>query len=88
MTLAVLRALRVFFIRLSKTRWTARQCCDEFIFDWWWRGEMRLWRLQGLLLTAAKTKRLIYRDGGDVGPGLGAAVLALLGEAARTRKRH
>ncbi|WP_111640195.1 xylulokinase [Marinomonas shanghaiensis] len=36
-----------------------------------------LWRQ---MIASVLNKRLIYRDGGDVGPGLGAARLALLGE--------
>ena len=36
-----------------------------------------LWRQ---ILANVLNKRVIYRDGGDVGPGLGAARLALLGE--------
>ncbi|SBS32352.1 Xylulose kinase [Marinomonas spartinae] len=36
-----------------------------------------LWRQ---ILANVLNKRMIYRDGGDVGPGLGAARLALLGE--------
>lgn len=32
------------------------------------------------LLSNVLTKRLVYRDGGEVGPGLGAARLALLGD--------
>lgn len=36
-----------------------------------------MWRQ---IISNVLNKRLIYRDGGDVGPGLGAARLALLGE--------
>jgi xylulokinase len=36
-----------------------------------------MWRQ---IIANVLNKRLIYRDGGDVGPGLGAARLALLGE--------
>ncbi|NLQ18955.1 xylulokinase [Marinomonas sp. M1K-6] len=42
-----------------------------------------LWRQ---IIANVLNKRLIYRDGGDVGPGLGAARLALLGEQQRQGK--
>lgn len=75
MTLAVLEGVAFSLLDCQNALLSA----DSFANDLSLIGggaRSRLWRQ---ILANVLNKRLVYRDGGDVGPGLGAAKLALIG---------
>ncbi|MFQ3185579.1 MAG: xylulokinase [Marinomonas primoryensis] len=76
MTLAVLEGVAFSLLDCQNALDSAGSVADELSLI---GGGARnaMWRQ---IIANVLNKRLIYRDGGDVGPGLGAARLALLGE--------
>lgn len=76
MTLAVLEGVAFSLLDCQNALSSAGSMVDELSLI---GGGARsaMWRQ---IIANVLNKRLIYRDGGDVGPGLGAARLALLGE--------
>ncbi|WP_417560708.1 xylulokinase [Marinomonas sp.] len=76
MTLAILEGVAFSLLDCQNALDSAGSAVDELSLI---GGGARsaLWRQ---IISNVLNKRLIYRDGGDVGPGLGAARLALLGE--------
>ncbi|RNF49016.1 xylulokinase [Marinomonas hwangdonensis] len=76
MTLAVLEGVAFSLLDCQNALSSAGSMVDELSLI---GGGARsaMWRQ---IIASVLNKRLIYRDGGDVGPGLGAARLALLGE--------
>jgi xylulokinase len=76
MTLAVLEGVAFSLLDCQNALNSAGSVVDDLSLI---SGGARsaLWRQ---MIASVLNKRLIYRDGGDVGPGLGAARLALLGE--------
>ncbi|RBP82461.1 xylulokinase [Marinomonas rhizomae] len=76
MTLAILEGVAFSLLDCQNALVSAGSFVDELSLI---GGGARsaMWRQ---IIANVLNKRLIYRDGGDVGPGLGAARLALLGE--------
>ncbi|WP_421849158.1 xylulokinase [Marinomonas sp.] len=76
MTLAILEGVAFSLLDCQNALDSAGSAVDELSLI---GGGARsaMWRQ---IIADVLNKRLIYRDGGDVGPGLGAARLALLGE--------
>lgn len=76
MTLAILEGVAFSLLDCQNALYSAGSYVDELSLI---GGGARsaMWRQ---IIANVLNKRLIYRDGGDVGPGLGAARLALLGE--------
>jgi xylulokinase len=76
MTLAILEGVAFSLLDCQNALNSAGSAVDELSLI---GGGARsvMWRQ---IIANVLNKRLIYRDGGDVGPGLGAARLALLGE--------
>ena len=76
MTLAILEGVAFSLLDCQNALDSAGSVVDELSFI---GGGARsvMWRQ---IIANVLNKHLIYRDGGDVGPGLGAARLALLGE--------
>ncbi|UTW00395.1 xylulokinase [Marinomonas rhizomae] len=76
MTLAILEGVAFSLLDSQNALYSAGSAVDELSLI---GGGARsaLWRQ---IIANVLNKLLIYRDGGDVGPGLGAARLALLGE--------
>lgn len=76
MTLAILEGVAFSLLDCQNALDSAGSYVDELSLI---GGGARsaMWRQ---IIANVLNKRLIYRDGGDVGPGLGAARLALLGE--------
>ncbi|PYF78324.1 xylulokinase [Marinomonas alcarazii] len=76
MTLAILEGVAFSLLDCQNALESAGSFVDELSLI---GGGARsaMWRQ---IIANVLNKRLIYRDGGDVGPGLGAARLALLGE--------
>ncbi|TYL48607.1 xylulokinase [Marinomonas sp. IMCC 4694] len=76
MTLAILEGVAFSLLDCQNALLSAGSSVDELSLI---GGGARsaMWRQ---IIANVLNKRLIYRDGGDVGPGLGAARLALLGE--------
>ncbi|MGO2512203.1 xylulokinase [Marinomonas polaris] len=76
MTLAILEGVAFSLLDCQNALDSGGSAVDELLLI---GGGARsaMWRQ---IIANVLNKRLIYRDGGDVGPGLGAARLALLGE--------
>lgn len=82
MTLAVLEGVAFSLLDCQNALSSAGSLVDELSLI---GGGARsaVWRQ---IIANVLNKRLVYRDGGEVGPGLGAARLALLGEQQRQGK--